>query len=298
MARALLFQSHLTKPFWGDAILSAAYLINRTPTPLLQNKTPFEMLFNKIPNYSHLRVFGCKCFVSTHPLRPTKFDPRSSECLFLGYPNGQKGYKVYRLHDDKILVSRDVEFFETEFPFQNRVSLSFNSTPPQNTLFPTPLLSSHIEDDIPDSLMSSPDHHSSSTSNPSADEILPSSPISPPTPDISSPATIPISVPTSQPFLRRSTRATKPPAALQDFHVETTLPSRSASSSSTSLAVSSTPYPISEVLSYEKLSPKHRAFTVNLSLTREPKSFSQAILDPKWRLAINEEIQALQNNNT
>ncbi|KAM2148308.1 hypothetical protein ACFX1Q_004939 [Malus domestica] len=42
VARALLFQACLPKRFWGDAILTSAYLINRTPTPLLQDHFPFQ----------------------------------------------------------------------------------------------------------------------------------------------------------------------------------------------------------------------------------------------------------------
>lgn len=42
MARPLLFQANLSKPFWGDAILTVAYLINKTPTTVLHGKTPFE----------------------------------------------------------------------------------------------------------------------------------------------------------------------------------------------------------------------------------------------------------------
>ncbi|GKB69904.1 retrovirus-related pol polyprotein from transposon TNT 1-94, partial [Tanacetum coccineum] len=82
VARALRFQATLPLRFWGDCITTATYLINRFPSPILQNKTPYELLLNKVPDYSYLKVFGCFA-VSTNPL------------IFLGYPAQQKGQSSY-----------------------------------------------------------------------------------------------------------------------------------------------------------------------------------------------------------
>ena len=64
-ARTLLFQSNLPLSFWGDCAQYAVYIINRTALAILKNKTPQEVLFGKKPDYTHLKVFGCLCFVST-----------------------------------------------------------------------------------------------------------------------------------------------------------------------------------------------------------------------------------------
>ena len=62
VAHALLFQSNLPVRFWDECVLTAAYLINRTPASVLDGKTPYEMLYNFEPFLEHLRLFGCLCF--------------------------------------------------------------------------------------------------------------------------------------------------------------------------------------------------------------------------------------------
>ncbi|CAH9085522.1 unnamed protein product [Cuscuta epithymum] len=117
VARALRFQSHLPISFWGECVLVAAHLINRTPSRILHNKTPFEILFGVPPIFDHLRVFCCLCYAYNVRSKNDKFSSRTRKCIFVGYPFGKKGWTVFDLDTKEYLVSRDVKFFEHIFPF-------------------------------------------------------------------------------------------------------------------------------------------------------------------------------------
>lgn len=126
VARALMFQSHLSLDYWGDSVLTAVFLINRTPTQLLKNKSPYEILMSKAPDYSGLKVFGCLAYMSTSSKNRHKFQPRSKPCVFLGYPVGYKGYKLLDLKSHQVHISRNVVFHETIFPFSTDQNISLD----------------------------------------------------------------------------------------------------------------------------------------------------------------------------
>ncbi|GAA0173460.1 hypothetical protein LIER_27071 [Lithospermum erythrorhizon] len=121
-------QGDLPLRFLGECVLGAVHLINRTLCGLLDNKSLIEVLTGKPPDFDHLQIFGCLCFAHDQRSRGNKFAPRSFRCVFVGYPNSQKGCKLYDLIYGDIFVSRDVEFHESEFPF-NSVTCQVVSSP-------------------------------------------------------------------------------------------------------------------------------------------------------------------------
>ncbi|KAL2247809.1 UNVERIFIED_CONTAM: hypothetical protein Sindi_2633200 [Sesamum indicum] len=91
VARSIMFYAKLPKKFGVESLLTSTYLINRMPTPTLKWKSPYEILHNKAPDYTHLRIFGCLCFVTNVMPSKRKFEPRALKCVFLGYAQGKKG---------------------------------------------------------------------------------------------------------------------------------------------------------------------------------------------------------------
>nr|GEV03230.1 retrovirus-related Pol polyprotein from transposon TNT 1-94 [Tanacetum cinerariifolium] len=110
--RCLLVQSGLPKTFSSEATCTAAYLINRSPSRAIEKKTPMEMWSGHPSDYEMLRIF---CRVTYLHDKQGKLDLKAVKYVLLGYLEGVKGYRLYRLNDEspKIVTSRNVVFNES-----------------------------------------------------------------------------------------------------------------------------------------------------------------------------------------
>ncbi|GJX28789.1 retrotransposon protein, putative, ty1-copia subclass [Tanacetum coccineum] len=102
----------LPKTFWAEATYTAAYLINTLPSRAIEKKTPMEMWSGHPSDYGMLRIFSCVAYPHD---KQGKFEPRVIKCVLLGYPEGVKGYRLYRLDGEshKIVTRRNVVFNES-----------------------------------------------------------------------------------------------------------------------------------------------------------------------------------------
>ena len=112
-ARKMMADANLGKSTWMYAIRHAAYLRNLSPTRSLSNNlTPYEAWTGNKPSVSTLRIFGCKAYMHIPDKHRVKLDPKSLECVHLGYSLNKKAYILWDSKTKKIHESRDVNFDE------------------------------------------------------------------------------------------------------------------------------------------------------------------------------------------
>lgn len=273
-ARALKFQAGLPDYLWGECILHAAHIINRLPSAAINNQIPFQVLLNKAPQYHYLKVFGCLAY-ATVVGHKAKFDSRARKCIFLGYTSGTKGYKLLDLDSKEMFLSRDVRFYEHIFPFQHQSPSSVNRF--SDLILPSSDDTAKMDDQGTHGQICESGNASGNLGN-----VLDSAG----TPEQPSNHQVQQSEQESgQPVVRKSTRQRQTPAYLTDYVCHNAVAKTS-------------PHHINKVLDYHNLSPAYQSFVMNITCNTEPTTYNEAIKHECWRKAMEEEVAALERNNT
>ena len=95
------------------------HLKNRSSTSTVVDKTPHEVWSGKEPSIAHLKIFGCDAFMHVPKEKRSKLDNKAEKCIFVGYNDGIKGYKLWNPVTRKIVYSRDVVFKEVKNTSRN-----------------------------------------------------------------------------------------------------------------------------------------------------------------------------------
>ena len=139
-AQTLLADAKLTMSFWGDATLTMNYLCNRAPTVALPSGvTAFEMMNQHKPDLSHLRIWGCQCFVTIPPELCSKGGLHRFEAIFVGYEEDRIGWHVQDLQG-KYHFSQDIIFNESipgHLAPIRKIDTPNSSDPPVASICPT-----------------------------------------------------------------------------------------------------------------------------------------------------------------
>ena len=332
---ALLAHSSLPLRFWDEAFLTACYLINRMPTPVLQQDTPIYRLLKVHPDYKFLRTFGCACWPSLRKYNAHKLAFRSTMCVFLGYSPMHKGYKCLDHSTGRIYISRDVVFDESVFPYSTPsvivdVStladvLSFPSNEPATgdnlRKYDLSYLSSNLSF-AGDIALSSPQVHVAAPTPPDAPDVHVAPPDagvaaspddttadaagSPPSPGAAGLPPLPGSSPGPPPSPGPvpHTIVSRPVSSLVEVPSVAT-PSAEPSSPSSSLTGDAAPAH-AMVTRHRDHTRKEKSYTdgtVRYDSRRRaffaaPVSHRDALGEPAWRAAMSEEFAALRHTNT
>jgi hypothetical protein len=112
MVRSMMSQTDLPLSFWGYALETVVFTLNRVSTKSVE-RTPYEIWTGKRPRLSFLKVWGCEAYVKR--LMSDKLTPKLDKYFFVGYLRETKGYYFYNKAVDKVFVAGNDVFMEKEF---------------------------------------------------------------------------------------------------------------------------------------------------------------------------------------
>ena len=106
----MLHAQNLKLELWAEGVVNAVYTRNRCPTSAVANMTPGQAWSGRQPCIVHMCIFGCIAFAKVPDARRTKLDAKVEKCVFLGYCEGTKVYRLMSVETKKIIRLRDVTF--------------------------------------------------------------------------------------------------------------------------------------------------------------------------------------------
>ncbi|MBW0494527.1 hypothetical protein O181_034242 [Austropuccinia psidii MF-1] len=115
-ARCLMNPTNLPNQYWEEAINTEMFLSNLSPTHSRNGKSPQFLWRNIFPNLTGLQTFGCQSVI--HNLKRQKDWKLSSpgqKGILLGFENEGTAYRIPRLDDLKVEVTRIATFNERVF---------------------------------------------------------------------------------------------------------------------------------------------------------------------------------------
>jgi hypothetical protein len=124
--RCLLAQSGLNDSMWGEALLAATFLYNRTPHTSLGFKTPYEIFHGKMPNIGYIKTWGSITYYHPNTKYKNKLQPRKNRAILIGYSDHNQ-YKLYDIESKKTIWSRDTTIIEGLFITNNIIKPTANN---------------------------------------------------------------------------------------------------------------------------------------------------------------------------
>ena len=104
----MIHASGMPKSLWGEAIMHATWVKNRTSMWHLGKKTPYEMLYQKQPNLENVPVWGCQ--VKVHNTSGTKLDMHARDGHWVSFDPESDGHRIYFPDHSIIGMERSIAF--------------------------------------------------------------------------------------------------------------------------------------------------------------------------------------------
>ncbi|KAJ9546718.1 hypothetical protein OSB04_019261 [Centaurea solstitialis] len=259
-----------------------------------REKTAYELIRGRKPNIEYFHIFGCNCYIKNDRDALGKFDAKVDNGFLVGYSTISKAYRVFNKRRQTIEETSHVKFNETN-PFSSS-SPSDNNDVDQwaNSYFQVP------ENEAPDTNITT-----AGTPSPIPDgfEDIPEIPQDPP-----AYSTIPISqvAPTTSPEDIPSSSESPESAPLVADPPQLDAVAKESSSTVAAEPLQNVPqppalrwtrdHPVDEVLGDASTGASNHCLFVCFLSEIEPSKIEEALADPFWVLAMQEELVEFQRN--
>ncbi|KAI3685611.1 hypothetical protein L6452_34862 [Arctium lappa] len=278
-ARTMLAESDLSTNFWAEAVATACFTQNRATIVKRFQKTSYELINNRKPNIKYFHVFGCRCYILKEREYLGKFDKKADEGKFIGYSLASKAFRVFNLRTRTIQESINITFDDNKSSEQQESSSPISESSRESEL--NKIFKDFFDDeDISEVIFR--DRQRENSEEPQETEPLNSTTEASPT----------------EP-LNRTTKVSPSEPLNNTTEVS---PNVRASEAQTAQIIApitrwTKDHPIDQIIGSSSEGVKTRSATINecfyvnfLSII-EPKKVKEALEDPHWIFAMQDELQ-------